>query len=112
MKLPHADQTTIDIAKLRDYSLNELHPEGKHKARVFAAVLGFSRADAEKLRGMIVSAISNEEAIVRVADEHGKRYVVDFSTQGLHGIVRIRTAWIVDRGERMPRLVSYYVKRK
>ena len=112
MKLPHADQATIDIAKLRDYSLNPLHPEGKHKARVFAATMGFSVADAERLQGLILTSISTEEAIVGPADEHGERYAVDFASQGLRGKVTIRTAWIIDRGEILPRLVSCYVKRK
>lgn len=40
MKLPNAENAVIDIAKLRDYSLNPNHPEGKHKARVFQAKLG------------------------------------------------------------------------
>src|ERR1043166_7307838 len=112
MKLPHADQATIDIAKLRDYSLNLLHPEGKHKARVFAASLGLSASDAEKLRDMILAAILTNEATAGVSDEHGSRFVVDFSTQGLRGMVTIRTAWMFDREETAPRLVSCYVKRK
>jgi len=112
MKLPHADHAIIEIAKLRDYSLNPLHPEGKHKARVFASSLGFTAKDAEILRNMILGAIMIEEAIGSVVDEHGGRYVVDFATEGLRGIVNIRTAWIIDRGETVPRLVSCYVKRK
>jgi Domain of unknown function (DUF6883) len=112
MKLPHADHAIIDIAKLRDYSLNPLHPEGKHKARVFASLLGFTAADAETLRNIILNAILIEEAIEGVTDEHGQRFVVDFATEGLRGIVTIRTVWIIDRGETVPRLVSCYVKRK
>lgn len=112
MKLPYADQAIIDIAKLRDYSLNLLHPEGKHKARVFASALGFSAADAETLRKMIVSAISKEDAVTGLGDEHGQRYIVDFATEGLRGMVKVRTAWMIDRGETTPRLVSCYVKRK
>ena len=99
MKLPNADQAVADIAKLRDYSLNPLHPEGKHKARVFAASLGLSASDAERLRAMISTAISTEEATTGASDEHGARYTVDFETQGLRGMVTIRTAWIVDTGE-------------
>jgi hypothetical protein len=110
MKLPHADQAKIDIAKLRDYSLNPLHPEGKHKARVFAAALGFSALDAEKLREMILIAISTQDAAAGQSDEHGERYLVDFETKGLRRMVTIRTAWIIDRGETVPRLVSCYVK--
>lgn len=112
MKLPHADRAIVDVAKLRDYSLNPLHPEGKHKARVFAASLGFSATDAEKLSAMVIAAISTEDAIAGPSDEHGERYVVDFATPGLRGMVTIRTAWIIDRGETVPRLVSCYMKRK
>ena len=112
MKLPHADQAIIDIAKLRDYSLNLLHPEGKHKARVFAASLGFSASDTEKLREMIFAAILTNDAEPGRSDDHGSRFLVDFATQGLRGMVTIRTAWIIDRGETIPRLVSCYVKRK
>jgi hypothetical protein len=46
MKLPNAERVFVDIAKLRDYSLDPVHPEGKHKARVFAAALGLSRNEA------------------------------------------------------------------
>lgn len=112
MRLPHPEQATIDIAKLRDYGLNLLHPEGKHKARVFAAALGISAPDAEKLRDMIFAAIFTNEAIIGHSDEHGSRFVVDFSTQGLRGIVGIRTVWIINRDETAPKLVSCYVKRK
>jgi hypothetical protein len=112
MKLPHADRAIIDIAKLRNYTLNPLHPEGKHKARIFASLLGFTAADAETLRIMILSAVLTAEALEGVKDEHGQRFVVDFATEGLRGIVTIRTAWIIDEGETAPRLVSSYVKRK
>ena len=111
MRLPYADQAIVDIKKLSDYSLNGLHPEGKHKARVFAATLGFS-SDARRLRALILTAFSTEEATRGVADEHGERYIVDFATEGLRGMVNIRTAWITDRGEIAPRLVSCFVKRK
>ena len=89
MKLPHADKAIIDIAKLREYSLNLLHPEGKHKARVFNASLGFTVEDAEKLRTLIAAAASTDKAVVGVEDEHGQRYVVDFATEGLRGMVTI-----------------------
>jgi len=35
MKVPNADRAVVDIRKLRDYCLNLLHDEGKHKARLF-----------------------------------------------------------------------------
>jgi hypothetical protein len=62
MKLPNAEHALIDVAKLRDYSLNLNHPEGKHKARVFLAKLGISGNDVERLRQVILEAILTVEA--------------------------------------------------
>jgi hypothetical protein len=112
MRLPNADRAILDVARLRDYSLNPTHDKGKHKARVFAAATGFTVADAERLRDMILDAVLTNEAEQGVTDEHGTRYRVDFEAQGLSGPVTIRTAWHVDAGETIPRLVSCYVKRK
>ncbi|MFO1429687.1 MAG: hypothetical protein U1F76_06045 [Candidatus Competibacteraceae bacterium] len=50
MRIPNAEHATVDIRKLRDYCLNPQHPEGKHKAWLFAAALGMTDADAEPLR--------------------------------------------------------------
>lgn len=112
MKLPNADRAVVNIEKLRDYSLNSAHDEGKHKARVFAALLGFTAADAEKLREIILTAVLSQESMPGTTDKHGTRYAVDFEAKGLRGAVTIRTAWIIDAGETVPRLVSCYVKRK
>ena len=74
--------------------------------------MGFTMSDAERLRQMILDALSNHEAIQGATDNHGTRYAVDFKAQGLHSTVTIRSAWIIDAGETVPRLVSCYVKRK
>ncbi len=50
MKLPNRDRAVVDLAKLRDYCLSEVHPRGKHKARVFRVALGLTTQDAEELR--------------------------------------------------------------
>jgi hypothetical protein len=112
VKLPNAARAIVDIAKLRDYSLNPSHREGKHKARVFNALLGFTATDAETLRKLILNAALTQEATQHASDQHGARYVVDFEAQGLRDMVVIRTAWIIDAGETIPRLISCYVKRK
>jgi hypothetical protein len=112
VKLPNAERAVVDLVKLREYSLNPMHPEGKHKARVFAGSLSFTTTDAEKLREMILTAALTHEATQGATDEHGTRYTLDFETQGLRGGVTIRTAWIIDAGETIPRLISCYVKRK
>ena len=78
MKLPGGEHAIVDIAKLRDYCLNQTHPRGRHKARLFAAVLGLAQADAEFLRQELLLAARDVEAIVSDSDEYGQRYVVDF----------------------------------
>ena len=56
MMLPNGERAIVDIAKLTEYCLSLDHPRGRHKARVFAAALGFSADDAEQLRGAHLNA--------------------------------------------------------
>ena len=42
MKLLNGDRAIVELVKLRDYSLSETHPRGRHKARVFRAALGLT----------------------------------------------------------------------
>jgi hypothetical protein len=109
MKLPNADRAIVDIAKLRDYCLNPMHPEGEHKARVFRSALGFAQEDAERLRQMILNALLTGEAVEQSATPYGRRFILDFDAAGLHASVIVRTAWMVRNTEVIPRLTSCYV---
>lgn len=109
-KLPNADRAVADIEKLRDYSLNPEHDEGKHKARVFQSALGFTQSDAAILRAMVLEAARTQEATTGKFIAHGQMYVVDFITPGLRGPVLIRTAWIVETDTDFARLVTCYVR--
>jgi hypothetical protein len=60
---------------------------------------------------MILDAVLVNDAVEGITDEHGTRYSLDFATLGLLGPVTVRTAWIIDAGETIPRLVSCYVAR-
>jgi hypothetical protein len=104
-KLPNGGRAEVSIRKLREYSLNPEHNEGKHKARVFRAALNFTQEDAGRLREMVLKAARNEEAVVGNLISHGQLYTVDFATEGLRGSVIIRTAWIVALDTNFPRLV-------
>jgi hypothetical protein len=105
-KLPNAERAEVPLEKLRNYSLNPLHDEGKHKARVFLAAMGFTQADAEQLRALVLDAAHSREATPGKLFSHGQMYVLEFQAQGLHGLVTIRTAWIVAHGTNFPRLVT------
>ncbi|HEX8424104.1 MAG TPA: hypothetical protein VF634_11860 [Pyrinomonadaceae bacterium] len=109
MKLPNADRAVVDAAKLRDYSLNPAHPEGKHKARVFRAALGLTIDDVERLREMLLEAVLIAEATPRPETLYGMRFIVDFDVTGSHGSVAVRSAWMIRNGEDFPRLTSCYI---
>jgi hypothetical protein len=94
MRLPHGEQAVVDLVKLRDYCLNSTHPRGRHKARVFAAVLGLTAADADHVRTALLQAALTEDAISTEQDEFGQRYVIDFWMQGSQGAALVRSAWI------------------
>lgn len=108
-RLPNAEQAVIDPAKLRDYCLNPLHPEGRHKARVFAAVLGIGRQDADWLRLKIQAAIL--EAPISRAESlpFGNRYTVDFDLTRQGKQATVRTGWIIRTHEDFPRLVTCFI---
>jgi hypothetical protein len=108
MKVPNAEQAIVEIEKLRDYCLSESHPRGKHKARVFASVLGITADDAAELRAAMLAAVRVTEAIAGERDEYGQRYVVDFPMKHHGNEAIIRSTWIIRRGEDTPRLTSCY----
>ena len=107
--LPNADRAIVDVAKLRDYCLNEAHPLGKHKARVFKSRLGLTRSDADHLRALILVAATRESARRGLLDGYGQRYVLDFLCVTPAGSADVRTTWIVLAGDVLPRLTSCYV---
>lgn len=78
MKLLNADRAVVDISKLVDYCLNLSHPRGRHKARVFSAVLGLTREDADLLRDALLKAALGSEATLGERDDYGQRVCVRF----------------------------------
>lgn len=107
--MPNGDKAVVDINKLRDYCLSEEHPRGKHKARIFAAALGWSGDDAEHFRELLLNAAGTGDAAVGEKDEFGQRHIIDFVAEGSKGTATIRSAWIVREEEDVPRLVTCWV---
>lgn len=109
MKLPEAIRAVVDLRKLKDYCLSFEHPRGRHKAQVFASALGLTAAHAEILRDALLDAACQSEATPSTRDEYGERFVVDFILEGPTGRARVRSTWMIRRGENFPRLTSCYV---
>jgi len=109
MKLPNGASAAVELRKLLDYCLSPTHPRGRHKARVFAAALGWTAADAEDLRSALLLAAASSDATPAGEDPFGKRYVIDSRFDGPSGTRTIRSTWIILRHEVFPRLTSCYV---
>jgi len=110
MKLPGGERALVELAKLTGYCLDETHPRGRHKARVFAARVGITRAEAGLLRAALLRAVAGATTAVEgVADGHGRRFVLDLEVTGPKGTGTARSSWIVRTGEDFPRLTSCYL---
>ena len=99
MKLSNAEQAIVEIAKLRDYSLDAAHEEGPHKARVFAAALGIVADDAEWLRARLCEAALLSECVP--GRNSGMSWIFHFprggarhgcGASGMFGPVKLRLA--------------------
>ena len=108
MLLPNAEKAVVEIKKLTEYILDPEHPDGKHKARLFAGALGLGRENAEDLRTALLYAVKTNEATYGKFDRFGQRYTVDFlfEWQGRHAI--IRSGWIIEHDSDIPRLTTAY----
>ena len=69
MKLPNAERAVVDVRKLRHYCLNNEHPRGQHKARVFRSALGWTAEQAEDVQRRLLEAVLREDASFLGADD-------------------------------------------
>lgn len=111
MKLPNAELAVVDIRKLQDYCLNPSHRDGRHKARVFAAV-GIQQSDAEELRTALLTAATAAEAQPGSETVYGWHYILDFDLVRGNRTINIRSIWIVRRTDWVPRLTTCYILRR
>lgn len=112
MRLPNGERAIVDLRKLRDYCLNPDSPRGRHKARVFAAVLGLTAAEATQLRATLLEAARTAEAQRGELDLYGQRYTIDFELETQVGKAPVRSGWIILHGQTVPRLTTCYIKKR
>ena len=108
MKIPNAERAVVDIRKLRDYCLNPQHDKGKHKARLFASLLGMNSDDAEALRNALLAAVKTQDAQLGEMNAYGQRYTLDFALTWQGKQATVRSAWIIETGFDIPRLTTAF----
>ena len=108
MKLPDAAHAFVPLAKIKDYLLSETHVVGRAKAAFFYE-LGFTRERPEDLRRALLDVARRGDIAEVVRTPYGTKYVVDGLLLAPTGErVKVRTVWIVERGDFRPRLVTAY----
>jgi len=108
MKLPHADQATVDKAKISEYLLNPDHPQGSKKARYFEG-FGFQSSQPDLLSDALKSLASSGEVSQVRQTGFGPCYAVEGNLVTPDGRnPRVRSVWVVDEGGVAPRLITAY----
>ena len=107
-----ASRLVVDPRKFVDYALNPESPSGRHKAIVFARVLGFTRENYADLMRQIEQLALEGEVDFHSEDGFGRRYTVDLPIRGTEGReAMVRTGWLVPWDVDEARLLTLYVRR-
>ncbi len=96
--------------KVTDYLLNGAHPDNGGKARFFHG-LGFSAEDVARFVKALRDVAETGEVVEKIESVYGVKFVVDGALQaqtGKSAARAVRTVWIIERGESVPRLVTAY----
>lgn len=99
LKLPNPDRAIVDIAKVTAYCLDPSHNHGRHKAHVFACLLGIGKSDAAWLRDQLLHAAYLDARSISTT-VFGRTYAIDFPLETSVGSALVRSGWIVRHGEK------------
>ena len=103
---PDFSDVAIDSNKITGYAMNPDHPVGRNKYRVISSATGLDAGDADRIDQQIREGVRDGQPIMGKADQYGQRWAVDVPLNGPEGTVVVRTAWIIDAGSTVPRLVT------
>lgn len=105
------DDAEVTERKVLDYLLASDHPTGKDKAAFFTAI-GYTRDRWTRLRDDLLAAARSGETVREEQTEFGVKYMVDTEVLAPDGRrIELRTIWISDEPEGVPRLVTAYPRK-
>lgn len=108
MYVPDAQAAVVEQSKIVEYLLNPAHPDGAPKSRFFRR-LGFALENWEVLAAELKAIVIREPYFAAVESTFGWKYIVDGTLEGPVGPrVQIRTVWICEHDNPVPRLVTAY----
>ena len=108
MEIPNAQSAHVARAKVIEYLLSELNPEGRDKARFFLR-FGFSSDRWDEFAEALKSHAISHNTSHAVESPYGTRYWVDGELETPDGRnPQIRTVWQIDTASSVPRLLTAY----
>jgi hypothetical protein len=108
MRLPNAQNATVDGEKIVNYLLNPAHSDNGGKFQFFTQ-LGFSREHPEVMANALKALATTNEVANAAESPHGRKYVIVGRIQSPGGKTpRVQTIWILDKDSDMARLVTAY----
>jgi hypothetical protein len=94
--------------KFTGYILNQSHPTGKHKARVFRAI-GFTQETCALLVEQIYQAVQREQAELFDVTAYCTLYNVLVPIVTSTESVTVLTAWCIPHNSPIPHLTTAYI---
>jgi hypothetical protein len=111
MRIPAADQAFIATEKIVAYLLNEDHPDGGSKARVFAHS-GFTIDHPDVFEQALRRQHLTRGARPGKLSPFGIKYEITGRLVGPSGDVLATSVWIIRHGETVPRLITVVPERE
>lgn len=103
MLLPEQYSIEIPASKLDGYLLNRSHDLGWSKANYF---FEHGVNTTNLLKNVLLQIISQGSPTEEIKNEFGSKYIVDGTIVDFN--IRLRTVWIVLKGENICRFVTAY----
>lgn len=111
--MPNCQNARIADAKLYNYLLNPLHPDGKSKARFFE-LAGYTATNrdtgaGEQLRADLLRLACSGTVTKQMPNPEGVKFVVIGSIDAPNGrTYELLTVWAVEPPDHAPRLITAY----
>ncbi|MGH2589097.1 MAG: DUF6883 domain-containing protein [Dehalococcoidia bacterium] len=100
--------TEVPREKVADYLLSPTHPRGRDK-EAFFVLFGFRLEAWEELAAALREHAGRYEVASSTRTRYGTRYAVEGPLRTPSGRMPwVRSAWFIDEGATIPRLVSAY----
>jgi hypothetical protein len=102
------EKAYVPLSKLKDYLLSETHLVGRSKAKLLRSV-GFNEMNAGLLEEGLIAIARAGDINEVVPSPYGVKYLIDGMLKApTGGFIKMRTIWIIDKGQVRPRFVTAY----